>query len=249
MIWNGTEWVVNNTWAHKFFVDTMTGNRLKTYNIQVYQGTSPTGLIGPFGNYTVTRNIYTYTEPTKAETGYCFFAYEAVEYTIHDTNTNQEFILRSRGTGPGVNGAFFNIYIQDETAGGPVQTTAFRGDPKWYTYPLSPAEAVKRTGETEYLTGDLPGALTQSGTRAADYYLDIGSGADLGPQGYGKSYEFHTSTLDPLNTVTVNLGSSFPIDFNLKYMDSSGNLQMLRFLPVLVSENKNCSLYLPLILR
>ena len=56
MVWNGTEWVVNNTWAHSFFVDTRTGNRLKEYNSQIYQGTSPTGLIDPFGE------LYDYPE-------------------------------------------------------------------------------------------------------------------------------------------------------------------------------------------
>ena len=69
------------------------------------------------------------------------------------------------------------------------------------------------------------------------------------PSGVGKSYQFHTSTLDPLTTATVNLGSSFPIDFNLKWMDDSGNLQMMRFLPALVSETPQRCLYLPLILN
>ena len=250
MVWNGTEWVVNNTWAHKFFVDTTTGNRLKDYdNPQIYQGTSPTGLIDPFGNYTITRNIYTYREPAKAGNPFCSFTYEAVEYVIHDTITGKEVILRSRGTGNGVNEAFFNIYIEDDVTGGGVQTTAFRGDPKWYTYPMSPAAAVNRTSATEYLTGDLPGALTKLGTRAGDYYLDQGGGADLGPAGVGKSYQFHTSTLDPSTTATVNLGSPYPIDFNLKYMDSAGNLQMMGFLPALVSETPQRCLYLPLILN
>ena len=251
MVWNGSKWVVNNTWAHKFFVVTETGNRLKYYdNPQFYQGTSPTGLIDPFGNYTITRNLYTYREPAKAGNPFCSFVYEAVEYVIHDTITGKNVILRSRGTGNGVNEAFFNIYIEDDmTGGGPVQTTAFRGDPKWYTYPLSAAEAANRTSATEYLTGDLPGSITQLGTRVGDYYLDQGNGADMGPAGLGKSYQFHTSTLDPLTTGIISLSSSFPIDFNLKYMDSAGNLQMMRFLPALVSETPQRCSYLPLILN
>ena len=263
MVWNGTEWVVNNTWAHSFFADTRVAlppgettctygpARLKDYNNpQVYQGTSPTGLIATFLNYMITRNLYTYREPAKAGNPFCSFAYEAVEYVIHDTITGKNVILRSRGTGNGVNEAFFNIYIEDDvTGGGPVQTTALRGDPKWFTYPLSAAEAVNRTSATEYLTGDLPGALTKLGTRAGDYYLDQGGGADLGPAGVGKSFQFHTSTLDPLTTGTVNLGSPFPIDFNLKWMDGSGNLQMMRFLPALVSETPQRCSYLPLILN
>ena len=250
MVWNGTEWVVNNTWAHKFFVDTTTGNRLKDYdNPQNYQGSSPTGLIATFLNYTITRNLYSYREPAKAGNPFCSFDYEAVEYVILNTITGKNVILRSRGTGTGVNEVFFNIYIEDDVIGGGVQTTAFRGDPNWYTYPLSAAGAVNQTSATDYLTGDLPGALTQLGTRAADYYLDIANGADMGPAGVGKSYQFHTSTLDPLTTGTVNLGSSFPIDFNLKWMDSLGNLQMMRFLPALVSETPQRCSYLPLILN
>ena len=31
MVWNGTMWVVNGTYAHKYFVDTRTGDRLKSY--------------------------------------------------------------------------------------------------------------------------------------------------------------------------------------------------------------------------
>ena len=55
MVWDGSKWIVNKTDAHKFFVDVRTGDRLKHgHNPQVYQGTSPTGLIGPFGNYTIT---------------------------------------------------------------------------------------------------------------------------------------------------------------------------------------------------
>jgi hypothetical protein len=247
MVWNGSEWVVNNTWAHKFFVDTRTGNRLKEYTSQVYQGTDPTGLIDR--NYSVTRNRYTYREPARAGSPFCSFEYEAVEYVVQDITTSKTVILRSRGTGNGLNEPYFNIYIEDEVNTGAIQTTALRGDPKWYTYPLSAAEAVNRTSATEYMTGDLPGAITQQGTRAGDYYLDIGGGADLGPAGVGKSFQFHTSTLNPLTTGTVNLGSPFPIDFNLKYMDSSGNLQMMRFLPALVSETPQRCSYLPLILN
>ncbi|RPH84530.1 MAG: hypothetical protein EHM75_10825, partial [Desulfobacteraceae bacterium] len=83
MVWNGSKWIVNNTWAHKFFGDTRTGNRLKDYvNPQVYQSLSPTGLIATFLNYTITRNIYTYRETAKAGNPFCSFDYEAVEYVI-----------------------------------------------------------------------------------------------------------------------------------------------------------------------
>ena len=61
-----------------------------------------------------------------------------IQYPPLASTTSKNIILRSRGTGNGINEAFFNIYIEDDTpADSPVQTTAFRGDPKWYTYPLS----------------------------------------------------------------------------------------------------------------
>ena len=79
MVWDGSKWLVNNTWAHSFFVDagvTLPAGetrcvyepaRLKHYdNPQVFQGTSPTGSLDPFLNYTISRNIYTYREPAKA---------------------------------------------------------------------------------------------------------------------------------------------------------------------------------------
>ena len=137
----------------------------------------------------------------------------------------KNIILRSRGLGQGVNEAFFNIYIEDDTATG-IQTTAFRGDPQWYTYPLSAAEAVNQTSATEYLTGDFPGAITALGTRVGEYYLDIGGGSDMGPAGFGRSFQFNTSALEPSNTVITNLDSSFPIDFNLQWMGGDGNLQI-----------------------
>ena len=206
-------------------------------------------MIATFLNYTITRNHYTYREPAKAGNPFCSFDYEAVEYVILNTITGKNVILRSRGTGTGVNEVFFNIYIEDDVIGGGVQTTAFRGDPKWYTYPLSAAEAVNRTSATEYLTGDFPGAITHWEPEPETITWTSGDGADMGPEGIGKSYQFNTSTLDPSTTGTANLGSAFPIDFSLKWMDGSGNLQMMRFLPALVSETPQRCLYLPLILN
>jgi len=236
MVWNGTEWVVNDTWAHMFFFNIETGERLKNYdNPQNYSGTSPTGVIATYGPYTITRNIYSHTKTAKTGPD---FIYRAVEYVIHDNVTGREVILRSRGTGNGTGQPYFDIYIEDEMASG-VQTTAFRNDPVWFTYPgMTASQAVNQTDPAAHRTGHLPGAMATQSTRAGDYYLDIGGGSDMGPAGTGRSFEFHTSESDPADSPAENLGSAFPVDFNLKYMDSEGNLHMLHFEPAIVSERR-----------
>ncbi|MFH1155200.1 MAG: IPTL-CTERM sorting domain-containing protein [Pseudomonadota bacterium] len=234
MVWNGSIWVVNDTWAHMFFAVVASGLRLKNYDDpQYYSGTSPLGVIATYGNYTVTRTIYSYTKEAVTGTD---FIYQAVEYSIHDNVTGHEIILRSRGTGNETSQPSFDIYIQDDLPTG-VQTTAFRGDPVWYTYTgMTPAQAVNQTDEAAFRTGHLPGAMATQSTPEGWYFLDIGGGSDMGPAGTGKSFEFHTGTLLPADVATRNLGSSFPIDFNLKYMDDSGDLQMLHFEPAILSE-------------
>lgn len=235
MVWNGSEWVVNNTWAHKFFVDTRTGERLKSYTSIEYSGTEPTGALSSIGAYAVTRSTYAYTTP--AVDGGPAYAYQATQYLIHDAVSGREIILRSRGSGHGTDQAFFDIFLEDDVAGG-WQTTALVGDPAWFTYPMRAAEAVNQPSVMADRTGDLHGALIQNGTYAADYFLDIGGGSDLGPAGVGKSYEIHTYAVQPSDCLVSNVGSTYTSDFNLKWMDSSGNLQMLRFLPAIVSETR-----------
>ena len=229
MVWNGSEWVANNTWAHKFFMDTRTGQRLKDYNTQTVNGTSPTGNILNFGQYEVTRNIYGYSK--LAANGSGIYTYQAVEYVTHDTATARDLILRSRGTGNGTASPYFDAYIQDEAG---TQTTALRGDPVWYTYPMVPSEAVNQTDTTAYRTGDFPSVHAEDvGITFDGYYLDIANGADMGPQGFGKSYHLICNAL--VNYVT-NVTGSYPVKFNLKWMDSSGNLQMISYFPSLVTE-------------
>lgn len=231
MVWNGAEWVVNNTWAHKFFMDTRTGQRLKDYNTQTVNGTSPTGNVLTHQNYEVTRNIYTYSKP--AANGSGTYTYQAVEYVTHDTATGHDVILRSRGTGNGTASPYFDVYIQDEVG---TQTTAFRGDPVWYTYPMVPSAAVNQTDATAYRTGDFPSVNAGLSTdlKSNGYYLDIANGADLGPGGVGKSYEF---ICDALTNRTTRITSSYAVQFMLKWMDSSGNLQMISYSPSIVSED------------
>ncbi len=63
----------------------------------------------------------------------------------------------------------------------------------------------------------------------------------------GLSYEIFTSDRNPAEALTRNLNSTFATGFNLKYMDGSGNLNLLSFLPGLSQEQfiPNTTLYFP----
>lgn len=251
MVWNGTEWVVNSTYTHKYFVDVTTGERLKDYGSHdstvsgapdpATQTTACT-LAGAafaatgYGNFypgdsyqgwPITRQAYTYVKAT-ANGRYC---YGAVEYVIQSPD-GKSVILKSRGVGGGTGQAYFDVYIEDELA--TAQTTALRGDPAWYTYPGLTAQQTKLvTDPTANRTGDLPGAVTTLGNHTGDYYLDIGGGADLGPPGIGKSYELHTG---PLADVFGGPSPSYVTGFEYKWMDAAGDLYKITVSPTLFKE-------------
>jgi hypothetical protein len=247
MVWNGTGWVVNPTYAHQFFVDAQNGNRLKSYSsIDVTVSGLPTGETEihqngygkyypnqNFGNYEITKQTYWYTKPVASEKGEGNYQYGAVEYRLADSTTGLEVILRSQGVGEGITKAYFDIYIDDETNDSSTKTTAFIGDPLWYTFPVKATAALRIADLSVYRTGSLPGAVTKQSSNIGDYYLDIGGGADLGPAGVGKSYELHTT---PLNSKFSTLTPSYITGFELKYMDSLGNLQKIVVYPTLFSE-------------
>jgi len=226
MVWSGTEWVVNNTWAHKYFVDTRTGLRLKDYTTTVVQGNKAETVTA--SGATVERRLVSY-EKQAADGVYKF---NAAEYRISKpawcmlspssglrcTRTMQ---LRSRGAGTGTGPAYFDVYIDTEGGGGPI--TAFRDDPVWYAYGPTLEQAAALTSRTVGRVGDLP-------TSGADYFLDLGGGSDLGPAGFGESFELKTGTLR-LADAALGLGSSFIVEFSYKWMDESGNLQAIRCLP------------------
>ncbi len=264
MVWNGTEWVVNDTWAHKFFVDSRTGDRLKFYNAHDSTVTgapdagtqssacslsggqfAATGYGGfyagdTFQGFTIIRQAYAYTKATACGT-YC---YGAVEYVIQNPDTGKSVILKSRGVGGGVGQAYFDVYIEDEVYPSGTQTTAFRNDPAWFTHAgLSAQQAKLITDSLASKTGDLPGAVSQLGSHIGDYYLDIANGSDMGPAGVGRSYELHTG---PLANVFSALSPSYITGFEYKWMDASGNLQKITATPTLFKEvylptpNANC---------
>jgi hypothetical protein len=213
MIWNGLEWVVNTTWAHNYFIDFVTDQRLVAHVVTMITAS------GTYGGYQVTRNTYSYSIARSNGPG--FFVYQAIEYVVQQPDTKM-LVLRSRGSGYGTADPYFNIYIQDPVAGN--STAAFRNDPVWFTYPnIGPQAAAQQTDEVTGLSGDLP-------TPNSQYWLDVNQGADLG--GYG--YHFLTGAIV---SSAHNLGSSFPTTFDLQYYDSSSNMvQELRFAPEVLSE-------------
>lgn len=218
MFWNGTQWVTNETAVHMFFTDLRTGKRLKDYNVVNVSDRTATSPVFDTLRYYITRQNYQYSYPAKQGGTY---QYEAVEYLIGDT-TAKKVIVRSRGTGNGIENCYFDIFVEVV----PNQITAIRNDPLWFTYPagMSMEEALEQTSPTQYLTGTLP-------TTDGYYFMDLNGGSDMG----GISYNFHTGPLTG-NPNTSDLGPSYPIDFMLKFMDGIGQLQEFKFLPQLISE-------------
>lgn len=214
MVWNGSKWIVNNTYAHKYFVDVRDGTRLKDYTTTLIQGNQAGAVTTPYNTVTLTRSLYSYQKTST--TG--IFKFNAAQYHFKDT-AGREFLLRSRGTGAGTANAFFDIYIKDEQS----TVTVLRGDPAWFTYTGTVDQALLQTSTTANKVGDFP-------TAGGWYFLDLGAGADLGPAGIGASYVFHTSTL-VVAASALSAGSTFATDFSFKWMDASGNLQELKFLP------------------
>jgi hypothetical protein len=222
MVWNGTEWVVNNTWAHTYFTDTTTGQRLISHDITTINSS------GNYGGFQVTRNIYNYS--IGAAVGGTIYTYQSVEYVVvqpaNDPNFRKTLILRSRGSGHGLSQAYFHIYIQDPVAGD--GTSAFRGDPVWFNYDgMTPQQAVNQTSETLGRAGNLP---TTSPPERSQYWLDVDNGSDQG----GSSYHFFTKAITSL---TRNLGSSFATAFDIQYYEPASNtVKELRFFPELLNE-------------
>ena len=241
LFWTGSMWVTDSTSAHTYFTDPITGQRLKNYTLlATLDGSGSAGVVFNQWGYTVTQGTYTYTVSAADHSKY--YHYQGVEYTITTILPREKYILRSRGTGNGTSQGYFDIYIQEDF----LYTVAFRGDPFWYSYENTTAEqAVQITSTTQGLSGVLP---TSAPTERAQYWLDINGGSDLG----GMSIYFRTAQISPVRT--SNLGSSFPTEFRIKFMDSTpGNPQLDEFkiLPRIVNETiiPSINLYLLLIRR
>ncbi|MCU0294280.1 MAG: hypothetical protein MUF10_20225 [Thermoanaerobaculaceae bacterium] len=228
MVWNGSEWIVNTTYAHRYYIDVRDGSRLKDYastDVTVSgrptPGTEDCRPAGfgdgypsrTFEGHQVSSRAYWYTKDSPAGLGTTCFG--AVETTITDP-AGKQVVLRSRGAGGGAGNAYFDVLIDDEK----LQTTALLGDPGWYTFPgVRARDAALIEPDEAHRTGSLSGAVTKLGTNEGDYYLDIGGGSDLGPAGIGRSFELHTAPL-PGGLGTVS--PAYIVRFELKWMDAPG---------------------------
>jgi hypothetical protein len=221
MVWNGTEWVINTTWAHTYFTDRRTGERLVPHVVAgSFDGSGAPNETVVKG-YTVTQAIYGYSVPATAGGD---FGYEAVEYRIAQPD-GKRLIVRSRGCGLGIEQAHLDVYIEDPYAG--VHVAALRGDPVMYVYDGSLEQAILITNTVQGAYALLPTFAPEARAR---YWLDVNNGSDVG----GYSYVLRTQALD---CQTDNLGSAFVSEFQLQYYESTSNaLQELRFLPRLLSE-------------
>ncbi len=221
MVWNGTAWVVNSTWAHTYFTDANTGTRLIVHAVAgSFDGSgAPNSTV--VKGYTVTQVLYSYSIPAAAGGD---FRYEAVEYRITQPDTKR-LIVRSRGCGLGVTGGYLDVYIDDPVAG--VHVAALRGDPVMYVYDASFDEALGITDETQGAFASLP---TYAPEGRARYWLDVNGGSDM----TGYSYVLRTQSLA---CRTHNLGTACVSEFQIQFYDAQTNtVQELRFLPRLLSE-------------
>ncbi|MCX6225753.1 MAG: T9SS type A sorting domain-containing protein, partial [Bacteroidia bacterium] len=227
LVWDCREWVANKTWEHRYLTDGITGGRLLNAEIINIPAGEPK-LVFDTLNYLITRESYPYDYPSKSGGTY---KYTAVSYLLKDTLTGKQVALRSRGTGNGTASAYFDIYLDDDMDScNPGTVTALRGDPMWFTYAgITLQQALAQSSPTQGLTGNLP-------TIGGWYFLDEGCGGDVGPAGFGKSYTFHTGTMNAADAKTADLGSSYPVDFTFRLVGTSGNLHELAFLPKLISE-------------
>jgi len=239
MVWNGTNWLVHPTWAHKYFYNLFSGVELKPV---VYWGTVDGSegedvVIVP-DQITVAENLYTYTAP--ANPPYSAIRYQAIDYTITNHLSGMIVRLRSRGSGAGTENASFDVYIQTV----PEATTAFRNDPVWFEYPMPIEQAVEQTDPSDYRVGNLPDDSSTDPT-LGQYWLDVGGGGDLGPAGNGYSHFMRTAP----SSAPGNLGSSSIILYCYRWMDATGQVNEFCVLPRVVSATPVYMLSLPLITR
>jgi hypothetical protein len=139
----------------------------------------------------------------------------------------KKLVLRSRGSGNGIGQAYFNIYIEDPDGGG---TAALRGDPVLFVYNgMTPEQAAEETNDTEGAAANLP---TLTPTERAQYWMDVNNGSDMG----GYTYHFRTGAI---NSLTENLGSSFPTFFDVQYYDEfDKEVKEIHFLPRILTETR-----------
>lgn len=223
----GTGWGVNLTYGHMYFTDQATGLKIKDFitstapataagsGVEILRITGPAGL-----EYVAVHNRHTYQKTAAART-YSITASEIV-ITMVQSGTNTKagpgVVLRSRSANASTATPYFDVYIENEDG----TTEAFRSDPVWYHYPMSPEQALLQTDPSVYRMGFLP-------TLSSQYWLDIDGGSEMG----GKSFKLITGSF--LDTELDRLGTSFVIQMAVQYSLTGANPRELLFSPYVYS--------------
>jgi len=226
MVWGENGWVANNTWAHKYFKDMRTGNRIK--DVTEVNNVSTDVTVEQYGQYTVTKTTYTYTVNASVADdnggGFGTYTFSGVDYVITSPD-GTEVLLRSRGAGiPDRQSAsnttgFFNVYIKDANGKG---TTALVGDPVMihYTDQSVTSAALRDRNLNQDVRANLPG----NGV----YMLDTNGGSHMG----GVTYRLNTGSIGNPTINTLGGISSFTTGMGIQYTDSAtGQMKQLNFSP------------------
>jgi len=210
IFWNGTAWVSNDTAAHMYFSDIRTGLRLMDYATTIVQGGQPGAVTIPGNVGTLQRSTYEYQKATARG----IYQFKASQYRLTMPGV-AAITLRSRGTGNGAGGAYFDIYIE-YVAG---NVLAIRGDPVAFQYAMTTDQALLQTSTANSRVWTLP-------TSGGSYFIDANGGSDMG----GISCQFHTANLS-LADGGLAMPTPYAVDFSYKWMDKGNKLQELRFIP------------------
>lgn len=208
--WNGTKWVSNDTAAHMYFTDLRTGVRLQDYATTIVQGNQPGAVSVPGSFATLQRSTYDYQKATASG----IYQFKATQYRL-TVPQGPTVVLRSRGTGKGSGGAYFDIYI--ESAAGNV--LAIRGDPIVFQYGMTLEQVLLQTSTTGSKLWSLP-------SPSGEYFFDVNGGSDMG----GVSFHFHTADLTQADS-GLGMATPYAVDFSYMWMDTANKLQELRFIP------------------
>lgn len=221
LFWNGSGWGVNDTYGHMYFTDLSTGQRIKNFTttaapssaagdgVEILRAPGPTGM-----EYRAVHNRHTYLKEYGGNT-YAITAAEIIVSMVQsgtDVLSGPRVVLRSRSADVSLITPYLEVYIQNEDG----STEAFRGDPVWYSYPMSLEQALLRTDPVEYRKGFLP-------TLNSKYWLDIDGGSEMG----GKTFKLITGGFS--NRELDRLSTSFITQMAVQYTDAVGVLRELLF--------------------
>ena len=233
MFWDGSGWVVNDTYGHMYFATTcnsgcpvpcVPGAKVKDFTttqapcqaqgsgVEVLRETGPSGT-----EYRAIHNIYSYAK-NRGGTEYTITAAEFVVQPVlsgTDTPTGQKVVLRSRSANATSFTPYFDVYIANEDG---TTTEAFRSDPVWFHYAMGMDQALVQTDPTAYRMGEMV-------TLNSEFWLDVGGGSEMG----GKTFKLITDSLS--NGELDGLNTSFISRFAVQYTDGNDVLRQLLFCP------------------